>query len=431
MEIEASIMPVRLRMEKLCNSYALRLLSTSNQHPIKQATARTDNRAIDSNIYPAFIPQPISQLEFLLARLQSFKYSKKIEEISNKWNKPWDQLISTTATISIARTSKEKAAEQHNALLETLKLKENSPLLLYTDGSKKDNQTAAGYCLVRLLNQQAYYTKAAAINLGEHIEIMDAELFAVYKALQAILEAIREQIYIFIDSQAALKRLDKLSQTGGQYYVYKITQICQKLKQQQNSIYFSWVPGHNKVAGNEHADRLAKAGLKGTLSQEAFTSLSYLQKLAKAKTIESWQTAWKASKIQTKGRLYRRHTGDNPRISLKPNIPSFPRRILSAYYQLKLGKGFFKSHSKTIGKDSYGRCFRNCNATQSPTHLVLYCKHYTKQRKEMAKALGTTLSANRLFNTIKGTKALLSFIQDTKIATLEWLLQAGAIDLLT
>jgi ribonuclease HI len=95
---------------------------------------------------------------------------------------------------------------------------------------------------------------------------MDAELFAVYKALQAIPEAIREQIYIFIDSQAALKRLDKLSQTGGQYYVYKITQICQKLKQQQNSIYFSWVPGHNKVAGNEHADRLAKAGLKGTLS---------------------------------------------------------------------------------------------------------------------------------------------------------------------
>src|SRR5689334_11482191 len=48
-----------------------------------------------------------------------------------------------------------------------------------------------------------------------------------------------EQIYIFIDSQAALKRLDKLSQTGGQYYAYKITQICQKLKQQQNSIYFS------------------------------------------------------------------------------------------------------------------------------------------------------------------------------------------------
>jgi hypothetical protein len=139
MEIEASIMPVRLRMEKLCNSYALRLLSTSNQHLIKQATARTDNRAIDSNIYPAFIPQPISQLEFLLARLQSFKYSKKIEEISNEWNKPWDQPISTTATISIARTSKEKAAEQHNALLETLKLKENSPLLLYTDGSKKDN----------------------------------------------------------------------------------------------------------------------------------------------------------------------------------------------------------------------------------------------------------------------------------------------------
>jgi ribonuclease HI len=34
------------------------------------------------------------------------------------------------------------------------------------------------------------------------------------------------------------------------------------LSLQNNKIYISWVPGHREIQSNEHADRLAKAGLK-------------------------------------------------------------------------------------------------------------------------------------------------------------------------
>ena len=97
---------------------------------------------------------------------------------------------------------------------------------------------------------------------------------------------------------------------------------------------------------------------------------------------------------------------------------SSPKRVLAAYYHLKLGKGFFKQFSKAIGKDNKGECFRDCNALQTPEHLLLHCKHYKEERKRVLHALDTpTLTLQQLFNTAKGSAALLGFLKETEIAT--------------
>jgi ribonuclease HI len=439
MEIEASILPVKLRIDKLCNSYAIRLLAFNKLHPIKLAIAEhtqdelATESSYNSNNSTLSRLQPTTQLETLVARIKGFKHSNKFEKISYLWAKPWDKPISAFATLAISIASKQDTAKQHTTLLHNLATQElETPLLFYTDGSKKDSQTAAGYCLLQLEEpgQKQRYTKATNLNLGEHMEIMDAELFAIYKALQSIPYAEGKQIYIFVDSQAALKRLDKVSTTGGQQCVHAIAQLCKKLQQQNNTLYFSWVPGHKDVIGNEHADKLAKAGLKRKASKEAYTSLSNLRRQLKAKTLQEWRTLWFTAKDQHKGKQYEQNTKGAPQITLKANMLSYPRKIQSAYYQLKLGKGFFKSHSKAIGKDREGKCFGNCRVLQTPRHLVLHCKHYKNERKEMEKALGSRLSLSKLFNTKKGKEAILAFLQTTQIATLPWLLQAGDLDLL-
>ena len=43
-----------------------------------------------------------------------------------------------------------------------------------------------------------------------------------------------------------------------------------------------------------------------------------------------------------------------------------------AFSKLKLGKDYFKSFSKIIGKDEEGRSFRECNTLLQDTHIILY-----------------------------------------------------------
>jgi ribonuclease HI len=130
--------------------------------------------------------------------------------------------------------------------------------LLYTDSSKIGEDVAAGYYQI---STQGKFIQAKNFSLGNKLEIIDAELIAAYQALGNLRSDLQgEDIHVFIDSQAALKRLQKISLTGGQRICYQITLLCNHLAK-QNKVSISWVPGHREIQGNEHADRLAKAGL--------------------------------------------------------------------------------------------------------------------------------------------------------------------------
>ena len=60
---------------------------------------------------------------------------------------------------------------------------------------------------------------------------MDAELVAIFQALQNLesQDVQGEEIHVFADSQAALKRLQTITLTGGQRACYEITKLCKTL----------------------------------------------------------------------------------------------------------------------------------------------------------------------------------------------------------
>jgi len=123
------------------------------------------------------------------------------------------------------------------------------------------------------------------------MEIIDAELYAVYRALEHLKQQRLEekQVYIFIDSQVAIKRLQLNSLTAGQELVFKITQSCSYLASRNISINFYWVPSHLRIYGNEIADKLAKKGLSRRKIQSSYSSLAYLGKRAREKILEQWK----------------------------------------------------------------------------------------------------------------------------------------------
>ncbi len=203
-------------------------------------------------------------------------------------------------------------------------------------------------------------------------------------------------------------------------------QSCSYLASKSISINFYWVPSHLGIYGNEIADKLAKKGLSRRKTQSSYTSLAYIGRLAREKILEQWKNNWQQTK--SKGKHYTRISKENYSFSLKAPKDKYPKRLQSAFFQLKLRKGFFKSFSKTIGKDKEGKCFRDCSAIQTPKHLLLEYRLYWEERKEMQRQLGSSLSLKKLFCTKKGKEALFLFLSRTKIATRKWLTAAGSLE---
>jgi hypothetical protein len=129
-----------------------------------------------------------------------------------------------------------------------------------------------------------------------------------------------------------------------------------------------------------------------------------------------------------KGKKYMQVSQDLVNFSTKAPKEKFPKRTQSAFYQLKLGKGLSKSFSKVIGKDADGQCFGDCRFIQTLKHLILYCKHYRKERKEMEKVVGSRMSIAKLFYSKRGREALHKFLHTTQIAIAKWLLSAGVLE---
>ena len=162
---------------------------------------------------------------------------------------------------------------------------------------------------------------------------MDAELYAIQEALQYLAnqDLLGEDVYIFVDSQAALKRLQNVSLQGGQMLCHRITKLCRRLAAASNRVTLEWVPGHNNIQGNEHADRLARAGLQRQLTVEPPASLSYLKRRLQEDVLVQWKTSWHRLAERERGATYNTNVQGDPRIQLKVEKLTTLKRTMAAY----------------------------------------------------------------------------------------------------
>ena len=181
------------------------------------------------------------------------------------------------------------------------------------------------------------------------MEVINAKIFAVAKALYITAKnppKDLKSVYIFVDSQAAIARLQNCI---GNKVIQKAFKAGEEIKKHGIYVYIQWCPSHTGIQGNDMADCLAKRGLAaGNISNYAYISLSYLKKQARQKTQKEWQKLWLTHGQKENsglGTLYRQISGSNLTFNLcpKPVIVNFPKNIISAYIQLKTGKGFLKS----------------------------------------------------------------------------------------
>jgi hypothetical protein len=213
---------------------------------------------------------------------------------------------------------------------------------------------------------------------------------------------------------------------GYSYYSFLARKLVAELAT-RSRVYLYWVPSHVGVLGNETADRLAKLGLaKKPYPRDIFVSISHLRRLAKAKDPIEWRTLWEAEvergdRARGLGSHFQRVCRGT--LNFKPAVYTLalPRRLQSAYTQLKLGIGYLQAYQRLIGKSAEDECRRCYSGRQTTTHLVLKCTTYTQERREAWTALKGHLPCLQiLFCTTIGREALAAFLVRTEICTAKW-----------
>jgi hypothetical protein len=192
MELEAAILPTRIRLDKICKNYALRAIQLDQDHPIKRRTPESFPFSggididMDWNSYLDWNQKDKSgrkkyptQLYQILHSISDIP-SLNIEDTGFKKIAPWTE-NPITYNLEAARGSKEEVVAAHAKEIQDISLQ--NTIIGYSDGSKLDNQdTGAGISLINgttfpeTYEEHTYY-------LGKFMEVYDAELLAILKTL--------------------------------------------------------------------------------------------------------------------------------------------------------------------------------------------------------------------------------------------------------
>ena len=182
-----------------------------------------------------------------------------------------------------------------------------------------------------------------------------------------------------------------------------------------------WVPDHTAVHVNEKADKCAKQAAKLTQrSRLSFTTIAYIKRQIPQAGLQEWQSIFQANQ---RGCSYCSLAKGMPLwvpTWKLTKLPQTNQAMASTIHQLRLGHGYFRSYLTRLPNDDSPRC--QCSEpVQTAKHLLLGCPLYKEERERTGIGRETTLQS--LLFTLKGTAALIDFIQETRVATRSWLLQ--------
>lgn len=168
------------------------------------------------------------------------------------------------------------------------------------------------------------------------------------------------------------------------------------------------------------ADDLAKQGSM-LAPHKGGTSWAYWKSQARADLKTAWENHSKgkaATYTETFGWKVRQ------KLDLPPDIP---RKTGSAFYQLKIAHGYFKSYLSRFKITVDAKC--QCGyRSQDPKHLLIYCPIYSLQRKRIRRDIQGRLTLQTLLGTKKGIALAVQFLQDRSIATRDWHQEESSTD---
>ncbi|KAJ5458797.1 hypothetical protein N7530_010741 [Penicillium desertorum] len=250
-----------------------------------------------------------------------------------------------------------------------------------------------------------------------------AELRAIEMALEIIKEiSLSDQqqrlangAVIFTDNQAALRAIQNPRMPSGQVFLEGCLCLLEWCKGIQVEI--RWIPAHEGIPGNEHADTLAKEA--ATTNDINHNHNRYIRLAATARkgikqdTKAAWERSWSKTGVRMTARRTRKLI-EAPNKSSLIYWKGLRKATSSVLIQLRTGIiGLAEYLSKIKRKDS-PRC--QCDmGNQSVRHVLLECQLLEEQRHEMINELfeagvSTTLGEMKMLKESKAAPIVAKFM---------------------
>ncbi|KAK4312706.1 hypothetical protein Pmani_015891 [Petrolisthes manimaculis] len=147
---------------------------------------------------------------------------------------------------------------------------------IYCDGSVDGSKSGCGVLIRDYTTPDQYTDTEVTRRLPHHLSSTRAELYAILQALHTVI-ALNKDVYIFVDSQAALYELLSTSPCDCDL-VNKCFVAIDGLEQSGARVQFVWIPSHVGIKFNERADFLARQALQDdTVDPGAEYTLGYIR----------------------------------------------------------------------------------------------------------------------------------------------------------
>lgn len=354
------------------------ILAETGELPLKDRAEYLALKEISKNIYHN--SSPIVQfLNRFIHSDEPHKHSSYLEKTANINNfhllqlaipMPNDPASNLIVKSEIANLTKKNipTSTQKQMVLDLIRSQYSDKYLIYTDGSKINDRT--GYGVYDSQEKISYSGR-----LKTQFTIMNAELAAILKAIEHIIEQNIEYPVILTDSKSATELLKQKENTEN----YLINEINHRINLYKKTIIIQWIPGHIGLLGNDRADLAAKLGNNMNQIAELKLTKSDLLLNIKKETYCIWNQRYKTIS-QEKGKY---HFQISQNINHKPwfenvNLPTDLTIILS---RIRTGHTATKDRLYSWKLVNSDKC-EICNTTENLTHILHHCPRFHLNRQK-------------------------------------------------
>ena len=238
---------------------------------------------------------------------------------------------------------------------------------LYTDGSKIEDNTGAGFIFKPDDPHRPRIEKS--FRLADTNSVFQAEVFAIHKGCEALLDNPPATLSIFSDSRAAIMALEKPTTISNTVAACK--QVLNALGA-NTTIEIRWIKAHVGHLGNEEADVLAKKGTNIEIDYfdhpPPAAPFAHLKMVLKECMQREWNVRWQARKDcrQTKN-FY-------PKVDSKyREMITLTRHRLSMVIQFVTGHNRLGYHENLVDPEVDPECRLCMEDIESVEHLITEC----------------------------------------------------------